>query len=116
MVLRMARTTRLEGGGRRARRFFSAVIHVDNLPAPDHQGVEFLSFASFEGRTDLWADGAQRREPRTAAIEGVGLGEVAGGLGEVTHLAWIDGHSRELGGQEQREGHDAQDHRLPRGR
>ena len=55
-----------------------------------------------EGRTDLWAD-ALSEESQDGSIEGVGLGEVAGGLGEVTHLAWIDGHSRELGGQEQRE-------------
>jgi hypothetical protein len=44
------------------------------------------------------------KRAKTAASRVSVLARWPVGLGEVTHLAWIDGHSRELGGQEQREG------------
>ena len=74
------------------------VQHVEQLAATAKQGLQLLGRGIGErphGRLDA---GAEEGEDR--GVDRVGLGESAGGLGEIADLARIDDHDRQAGARQ----------------
>ena len=86
--------------GRQAQAVHLGRPHLDELAAPVHQGREGHGVGAGQ-RPDLGADGLGE-VGQYRRVEGVGLGQPAGGPGEVAHLPRVDDGHRPPGGGEGR--------------
>jgi len=67
--------------------------HLDDLTAPGVEGLELAELDRLEG-PDLGSD-RFAETGQDAGIDGIGLGELSGGLGEVPDLPGVENHERQ---------------------